>query len=40
MDAQNPMMKAARTATEQQKQRQTDALGTWLRGLGAWLPGR
>jgi hypothetical protein len=31
---------AARTATEQQKQREADPLGTWLRGLGAWLPGR
>jgi hypothetical protein len=30
---------AARTATEAQKQSQTDPLGTWLRGLGAWLPG-
>jgi hypothetical protein len=31
---------AARTATEEQKQRQADPLGTWLRGLGIWLRGR
>ena len=30
---------AARTATEEQKQKQADPLGTWLRGLGAWLQG-
>ena len=30
---------AARTATEEQKRSQTDPLGTWLRGVVAWLRG-